>query len=59
MWIVILDNHSGYFGPFHSEEGGRKYIAAGSGEGRVIHLIQPWTVGTEFTPASEVNEEVT
>ncbi len=44
MYIVILEDHSGYFGPFASRDDGVRYIAAGSDEGRVVALIRPWVV---------------
>jgi hypothetical protein len=44
MYIVILDDHPGYFGPFKTEGEGLDYIKEASGPGRVVALIKPWSL---------------
>ena len=48
MYIVKLDDHDAHFGPFKSRDEGQRYIDAGTGAGKVIELIIPWSLGMTF-----------
>ena len=45
MYVVKLDDHSGaVFGPFESDDSAKEYLAQAGGEGKIIHLIKPWSL---------------
>lgn len=45
MYIVVFDDHPGYFGPFDTRDDGQRYIddnkEDGGADGRVVALITP------------------
>jgi hypothetical protein len=44
MYIVRLDDHPGFFGPFASRDEGETYLKICGSEGRIIALIKPYAL---------------